>query len=172
MRTLNVGLIRLLSITSMLIAAGLLSSACGDDDGTGSEIPFEQPNLSSATDYYDNIQRVNGTAAEDIRRISAEFDGIERYEPAASVFSDLADDAEKFDPAFETVGGHEAYILTARLINETLIAITTGDEGAEDRLPSLLDDFEFVCRGFIDVARTIFAEGRDLDCTYAYTLTE
>jgi hypothetical protein len=169
---LDVGLIRVPSILAVLIAAGLLSSACGDDD-TGNDVPnVTQPELASAVDYYENIQRVNEAAAEEVRRISAEHDRIDRYEPAASVFSNLADETEKFDPAFETVAGHEAYIFTARLIGETLIAIANGDEGAEERLPSLLDDFEFVCRSFIDVARTIFPEGRDLDCTYAYTLTE
>lgn len=162
-------LIRRLFIVIAVLAAAALSFACGDDDDVGDGIVVAE--LDSAEDYFDNIQEVNEEAAAEIRRISDELEGAARYEAAAQVFKKLADDADDFDPARETIGVHEAYIFMGNLLSETLGTMAEGEEPESD-LETLQDDFEFLCRDFVDVARTLFAEGREFDCDYAYTLTE
>lgn len=152
---------RALLVTFVVAAAACLWIACGDDDG-----------LAPAEDYFDEMEETNGEAAAEIIRITSELEGTQMYEEAARAFEDLADEAEDITPAFETVVAHDAYVITAQMISETLDELATGNDEAADRLPSLVDDFEFVCSGFVDVSRAIFPEVRELDCRFPYLLIE
>lgn len=160
----------------MLVLLATLSiglHACGGDDNGGDGNNTPRPIATIPNDeFFAKFEEIHQEYEAEVGRIDSELHGEERLRQGADAFDGLADEVDALDPSLQTAVIDQALAMTAGLLADELRALADSGETTSDNLESLLQDYEYVCKNFIDVSRATLGEEADLDCRLGYKFIE
>jgi hypothetical protein len=142
--------------------AGALA-ACDDDPERDQLLEDE---------YFPLIEEMTGDAAAELESINSQLAGAERYESAAAVFVDLADEMDGLLPPTSVGNAQPRYTIAARSVATAVEGLAAGDAAAGAALEAALSELSLSCEALVAVASVTVPGGTTLDCTLGQSLLD